>query len=106
MRPRAGQLVVVEAKVEPEDKRENGDDEEDDEEAPPFQLAGPACADDALVELHVALPRIVLHIGRLLLDLLHRRLLQDDLLREVLEELVELDESPLDLLYVVVAGSH
>lgn len=75
----------------------------DDEEAPFSQFPGTTCALDSLVELHVALFRILEDIGGLHLSLLDWSFLQHDSFSKVLEELVQLNKSALNLLNVVVS---
>jgi hypothetical protein len=96
---------MVETKVQTEHKTEDDDDGETDEETPPFELPGATGVLDALGQLHVAGFGVLLHVVRVLLDGLHRLVLQHDLRRQFFHQLVQLEDCALDLLDVVVAGS-
>ena len=61
---------------------------------------------DTLVELNVASLRVLFNVLGVLLGLLDHGFLDDNGLGEILEELVQLDQSTLNLLNVVVTSTH
>lgn len=103
-----GVVVVLVAQTKSKTNSQTDDDnnKESDEQAPPFQLAGVTSTLDTLVELNVTSFRVLLNVLGVLLGLLNHGFLDDDGLSEILEELVELNQSTLDLLNVVVTSAH
>jgi hypothetical protein len=99
-------LFGVETKVKTKSQTKNDDNDDNNEQAPPLQLASVASTFDTLVELNIAGFGVLLNVLGMLLGLLNHGLLDDDGLSKILEELVQLDESTLNLLDVVVTSTH
>jgi hypothetical protein len=79
----------------------NDNDQEDgnaDTKADPLLFACGACTHDRTVNLHVALLQVLVCIHGLCLDVLHHRLLLHDDSVQILEQLLQLEHSLLDLL--------
>lgn len=93
------------AKVQSQDKRKRNNNEHADEEGPPLELPRATRMVNALGELHVRLLGVLDDVLGLLFGGLHGRLLDDDGLGEILEQLVELLQRLLDLHDVIVAGA-
>jgi len=99
-------VLVAQTKSETDSQTDNDDDEESNEQAPPLQLASVTSTLDALIKLNITSFGVLLNVLGMLLGLLNHGLLNNDGLGEILEELVELDQSTLNLLNVVVASAH
>lgn len=93
------------AKVQPQNKAQRETNEQDDEESPPLELSCATRVVHALCELHIRLLRVLDDVLGLLFGGQHGRLLDDDRLGEVLEQLVQLLQRLLDLHDVAVAGA-
>ena len=98
-------VFVAQAKSKTNSQTDDDDNDESNEQAPPFQLASITSTFDTLVELNVAGFSVLLNIFGVLLGLLNHRFLDDDGLGKILEELVQLDQSTLNLLNVVVTST-
>lgn len=96
----------MQTKGDADSQTNNDEDDNGNEQAPPFQTTSTAGVCDTLVELNVAGLRVLLNVLGVLLGLLDHGFLNDNGLGEILEELVQLDQSALNLLNVVVTSTH
>ena len=83
------------------DKDDDDNDQDDgnaDTKADPLLFARSACAHDRAVDLHVALLQVLVCVHGLCLDVLHHGLLLHDNGVQILEQLLQLEHSLLDLL--------
>jgi hypothetical protein len=99
-------LYLDRAEYDSQHDGEDDEDDNDDAEAPPLHFARAARVFDALGQLHVAGFGVVLDLLGVLFCLLDLRVLQLDRRREVFHQGLQFDHRALDLLDVVVAGSH
>jgi len=98
-------VLFPQTKVETQDESNDAQDKNDNEEAPPLQLPGTASRSNALVKVDVACLCVVLYVFRVLFCLLHHGFLDDDGFGEIFKQLVEFEQSALDLLNVVVTSA-
>jgi hypothetical protein len=99
-------LFSVQTKVKTKSQTKNDDNDDNNEQAPPLQLASVTSTFNALVELNIASFGVLLNVLGVLLGLLDHRFLNNYGLGKILEELVQLDQSTLNLLNVVVTSTH
>lgn len=99
-------LVFVKTNNETHNETDDDEDNDTDPEAPPFHPSGTTSTGNTLVKLSITGFSVLLDVLGVLLGLLNHGLLNDDSFGEILEELVELDKSTLDLLNVVVTGTN
>lgn len=99
-------VVFLQTEVETQYKSNDTDDEDKDKQSPATQAVAATDMLDTLVQLDMGLLALVDDNFCLLFGLLNLRLLVDDLLVQLLEELGKLDHGLLDALDVVVAGAH
>lgn len=98
-------VVPIQAKVKTKHESDNDDDGETDEETPPLELSGVPCTLDAFVQLHISSLGIVLDVRGVLFSRCDGSVLQDNRCRQVFHELVEFDNSPFNLLNIVVSST-
>lgn len=99
-------VFVAQTKSKTDSQTDDDDNDESNEQAPPLQFAGVASTLNTLVELNVTGFGVLLNVFRVLLGLLDHRFLDDDGFGKILKELVQLDQSTLNLLNVVVTSTH
>lgn len=98
-------VPVVQTKVQTEHQGEDDNDGQTDEEAPPLEFASATGVLDTLVELDIAGFGVVLDVLGVLFGLLDGLILEHDLGRQIVHELLQFQHCLLDLLDVVVAGA-
>lgn len=81
-----------------DDDDDHKNDSNADSEADPLLFACGPCAHNRSVDLHISLLQVLVGVHGLLLDVLHHRLLLHNDGIQILEELLKLKHSPLNLL--------
>ncbi len=102
----SGARVLPQTKDQSQDQSQNAYYKDNDEETPPLEFSPVPCALDAFGEMLITCFGVILDLVCCSLGLHHSRFLYHYGLGQVLEELIELDESLFDLLDVIVSRTN